>query len=105
LANARERHGRNESNIGLFEERISEVQKNQALSTKAKMEALEKLVDVIQKYGEVETALKAAQLQNYEYQEMAQQQVEKVEAKRTAEGNKFVQEIMMGLGSQQAQNQ
>jgi hypothetical protein len=53
IAMARERHGRNESNIGLFQERISEVQKNESLSVKAKMEAIEKMVDVIAKYGEI----------------------------------------------------
>ena len=98
VASARERHGRNESNIGLFEERISEVQKNEALSTKAKAEALEKLVDVITKYGEVETALASSQLASYDYQQDIRENVDKLQAKKTAEGNRFVQEMLKGLG-------
>lgn len=98
IASARERHGRNESNIGLFEERISEVQKNEALSTKAKAEALEKLVDVIAKYGEVETALAQAQLQSFDYAADVKEDVDKLQAKKTAEGNKFVQQMLASLG-------
>jgi len=101
LANARERHGRNESNIGLFEERISEVQKNKALSTKAKMEAIEKMVEVIAKFGEVETALAASQIQSYDYMTDMQEDDDKREVKRTAEGNKFVSEILGQMGGQQ----
>ena len=62
------------------------------------MEALEKLVDVISKYGEVEASLAAANIESYSYHEDQQQQVEKGEAKRTAEGNKFVQELLGSLG-------
>jgi len=54
---ARERHGRSEADIGLFEERLSEISRNRALATKDKMEALAKLVEVIGKYGEIETSL------------------------------------------------
>ena len=43
IASAKERYGRFESNIGLLEERMAEVSKNRSLSTKAKMEALEKI--------------------------------------------------------------
>ena len=53
IASAKERYGRFESNVGLLEERISEISKNRSLSTKAKMEALEQLMNVIQKYGEI----------------------------------------------------
>ena len=99
VASARERHGRNESNIGLFEERISEVQKNEALSTKAKAEALEKLITVISKYGEVEMALAQSQLQSYDYSQDHKEAMDKVEAKQTAEGNRFVQEMLASLGA------
>jgi len=36
LANAREKHGRSESNIGLFEERISMIDRNRSQSLKRK---------------------------------------------------------------------
>lgn len=105
LASARERHGRNESNIGLFEERISEVQKNEALSTKAKMEAIEKMVDVIAKFGEVETMLAANRIESYDYQQDREQDIDRSKAKMTAEGNKFMIELMSGMGGQQGQQQ
>lgn len=97
LAMARERHGRNESNIGLFEERLSEVQKNNALSTKAKMEALEKMVDVIAKYGEVETALAQSNIDSYDYVRDLSEEEDKEHARKTAMGNEFVRTILGGM--------
>ena len=96
LATARERHGRAEADIGLFEERLSEITQNRAMATKAKMEALEKLVDVIAKYGEIETMLKANEIQNFDYQQQAKEDEEKVDAKRTALSNNFLMSIMGG---------
>ena len=94
IAMARERHGRAESNIGLFEERLSEISKNRSLATKEKMEALEKLVDVIAKYGEIEAMLKMHQLETFDYQQERKEDVEKVDAKRTALANQFLSSIM-----------
>ena len=101
IAMARERHGRAEADIGLFEERLSEITQNRAMATKAKMEALEKLVDVIAKYGEIETALKMAELQNFDYQQENKEDVEKADAKRSALANEFRTSIM-GSNRQQA---
>lgn len=101
IAMARERHGRAEADIGLFEERLSEITQNRAMATKAKMEALEKLVDVIAKYGEIETALKMAELQNFDYQQENKEDVEKADAKRSALANEFRTSIM-GSNQQQA---
>lgn len=98
IAMAKERYGRFESNVGLLEERISEITKNRALSTKAKMEALEKLVDVIAKYGEVETALKQHQIDSFDYQAMQTEDVENREAHRMALSNEFASKMMSGLG-------
>lgn len=94
LATARERHGRNESNIGLFEERISEVTKNDALATKAKMEALEKLVDVTAKFGEIETSIKMNQLESFDYMQDRKEDRSKDDARREAMGNDFMAQIM-----------
>lgn len=99
IATAKERYGRFESNIGLLEERISEVSKNRALSTKAKMEALEKLVDVIAKFGEIETSLKMSGIQSLEYQDKAMEDSEKDQAHREAVTNEFLSKMMNGLGS------
>lgn len=100
IATARERHGRAEADIGLFEERLSEITRNRALATKDKMEALEKLVDVIAKYGEIETMLKMGELQSFDYQAERKEDVEKIDAKQTAMSNDFVRQLM---GSQSMQ--
>lgn len=104
IATARERHGRAESNIGLFEERLSEITRNRALATKDKMEALEKLIDVIAKYGEIEAALKMNELQTLEDNQMIDEDVEKADAKRTSMANDF-QNKVMNQGSNSIQNQ
>jgi hypothetical protein len=104
LATARERHGRAEANIGLFEERLSEITQNRAMATKAKMESLEKLVDVIAKYGEIETALKMHDIENFDYRQEHNEDREKLDAKQTAMSNEFFNQIM-GPTSQQQQAQ
>lgn len=100
IAMARERHGRAEADIGLFEERLSEITQNRAMATKAKMEALEKMVDVISKYGEIETMLKMNQIESFSDQQESKEDAEKIDAKLTAESNKFLEQI---LGSGQKQ--
>jgi predicted nucleic acid-binding Zn-ribbon protein len=104
LATARERHGRAEADIGLFEERLSEITHNRAMATKAKMESLEKLVDVIAKYGEIETSLKMHELQNFDMQQEFKENEEKADAKRTSLANEFVSSIM-GANQQMPQPQ
>ena len=99
VATARERHGRAEADIGLFEERLSEISRNRALATKDKMEALEKLVDVIAKYGEIETMLKMNQIQSFDYQQEQKEDVEKADAKRTAMSNDFVRQLLGQSGA------
>lgn len=101
IASARERHSRSDSNIGLFEERLSELRKNEAMATKAKMESLEKLLDAISKYGELETALQAANLDTYDYTQNLREDAEKESAKRTSAGNEFVAQMLAGMGGMQ----
>jgi hypothetical protein len=94
LASAKERYGRFESNIGLLEERISEISKNRALATKSKMEAIEKMMDVIAKYGEIETALKTSEIQSFDYQQKGVEDQEKQQAYQEANANEFMSKIM-----------
>jgi hypothetical protein len=105
IAMARERHGRAESNIGLFEERLSAISKNRSMALKEKMEALGKLVETIQKFGEVETFLKANQLESVSNQQEMDEEVEKIDAKRTAEANKFMERLMQPQQQMQGQQQ
>jgi len=77
---------------------MAEVSKNHALSTKAKMEALEKMVDVIGKYGEIETMLKMNDIESFQYQDIASEDSEKNRAHKDATSNEFVSKIMNGMG-------
>jgi len=103
IASAKERYGRFESNVGLLEERISEISKNRALSTKAKMEALEKMVEVIARYGEIETQLKMNEIQSFDYQQKNIEDLEKNQAYKEANQNEFLSKLMNGTFMQQEQ--
>jgi hypothetical protein len=103
IASAKERYGRFESNVGLLEERISEISKNRALSTKAKMEALEKMVEVIARYGEIETQLKMNEIQSFDYQQKNIEDLEKHQAYKEANQNEFLSKLMNGTSMPQEQ--
>jgi len=105
VASAKERYGRFESNVGLLEERISEISKNRALSTKAKMEAVAQMMEVIQKYGEVETQLKMAEIQSYDYQQKNIEDQEKQQAHEEANQNEYLTKLMNEGSPQQGQIQ
>ena len=105
IANARERHGRAESNIGLFEERLSMIGRNNAMSNKAKMEALEKLVDVTHRYGELEAHLKMNEIDSIDTQEQTKEDIAKQDAKRTSLSNDFVAQMLSGMGQNQEEMQ
>lgn len=99
ISNAKERQARSDSNVGLFEERLSMISKNHSMSTKARAEALEKLVEVTQKYGELEAHLKINDLQSLENQEETEEQMAKREAQMTSAGNEFMAQILGGMGN------
>lgn len=104
IATAREKHGRAESNIGLFEERLSMIGRNNSMSAKAKAEALEKLVEVTHKYGELEAHLKMNELNSIDREEEDKEAMAKVDAKRTSMANDFVAQMLGGMqGGQQNQ--
>lgn len=100
VATARERHGRAEADIGLFEERLSEISNNRSMATKNKVEALAKLMEVIQKYGELESHLKMNELKSIDFQQESKEDQEKADAKRTAMSNDFIAQMLGGMGGQ-----
>ncbi len=109
IASARERHGRSEADIGLFEERLSMIGRNNSMSLKTKMEALEKLIAVTHQYGELEAHLKMNNLQGLEAIDDSKEQMAKVDAKRTSLSNDFVAQMLSqgfsGQNQQQGQEQ
>lgn len=94
LSQARERDARSESNVGLFEERMSEISKNHALATREKMDALTKLLEAIQKFGEVETMLKANNLESIKMDEEETEKTARQGIERGEASKKFMQQIM-----------
>jgi len=92
LATARERAGRAESNIGLFEERLSEITQNRSMALKNKVEALEKLVNIYSTFGEVST--EAAQLRSENLLQKEEEDTEKLDAKKMDSSNQFLTNLM-----------
>jgi hypothetical protein len=102
IANARERHGRSESNLGLYEERLSMIEKNRAMTQKEKMSALTALLENVQRFGEIETHHKQNELEADHYSEILDEEKNKLDAESRTEANKFLAEIM-GRNRQQQQ--
>lgn len=94
LSQARERDSRAESNVGLFEERMSMISKNHALATKEKMAALEQLLNTIQKFGEVETFLKSNQLESITYDNDEFEKDSRQDVERDQASKRFLEQIL-----------
>lgn len=106
LATARERHGRAQADVGLYEERLSEITRNRALATKDKMEALEKMVDVTAKLGAIETMMSLNQIEDFNNSQAIGEDIEKIDAQKTSESNRFLMEILKDIpGLQKPQQQ
>ena len=105
LSQARERDSRSESNIGLFEERMSMISKNHALATKEKMAALEQLLTTIQKFGEVETFLKSNELESIKFDEEEQEKESRQDVETNEASKRFMEQIMSSMPMQAQQQQ
>ena len=90
LALSRERHGRAESNIGLFEERLSEITKNRSSALKDRMDALEKLLGTASTYGPLLTEVYEDKLDEINDEQIVDEDLEKVDAKLTSDANEFI---------------
>lgn len=101
IAMARERHGRTESNLGLFEERLSMIANNNSIAVKNKVEAISKLLEALSLYGGEEVKKEEKQIDNMEDEKKGEVDREKVDSKRMALSNEFVMSILnsaMGPG-------
>jgi hypothetical protein len=94
IAMARERHGRGEANIGLFEERLSEITQNRSMALKNKVDALEKLLGLIHMYGQPDVGDKAEQLHGENFLQKDEEDRERIDAKRTADSTEFLTNMM-----------
>lgn len=100
LATARERHGRAEADIGLFEERLSEISQNRSMALKNKIEALAKLLEVAQIHGDMETKRKEAELEQLAENAKVDEDAEKAHAKETADSNEFLTKMLQNNSGQ-----
>jgi len=100
IARAREDHSRSESNLGLYEERLSMIERNRAMSLKEKQLALTSLLENINRFGEIETALKQNELESINYQQIQNEEFEKRDVERRTGANQFLAEIMGGMNSE-----
>ncbi len=105
LSMARERDARAESNVGLYEERLSEISKNHSLAMKEKMEALTKLLEAIQKFGELETFLQANNLESIHGDEEEMEKTARMGIEQDESAKKFMQQIMMAQPTTQQKPQ
>jgi hypothetical protein len=105
LSQARERDSRSESNVGLFEERMSMISKNHSLAAKEKMEALTKLLEAIQKFGELETFLQSNNLESIKFDEEETEKTTRQNVERNEASKRFVEQIMGSMNNQNQQQQ
>jgi len=94
IARAREDHSRSESNLGLYEERLSMIERNRALSLKEKQAALTSLLDNMQRFGQIETEYADNKLTVDEYNIRSEEEKEKDDVQRRTESNKFMEQIL-----------
>lgn len=96
IARAREDFSRSESNLGLFEERLSMIERNRALSLKEKQAALSALLENIEKYGDIETRYAENKLNIDAFNVKTNEEREKQDVERRTEANKFLEQILGG---------
>ncbi len=107
LAMARERHSRSQSDVGLFEERLAEVEKNNSLSLKAKMEAVKTIAEAAQILNGDENKVneEVDRVERMDNQQRYESEIDKARAKSSSEGDKFISELLAKImeNSPQAQ--
>lgn len=96
IGRAREDHSRSESNLGLYEERLSMIEKNRTMSIKEKQEALTKLLETMERFGAKNTQVGERILRQQQYQLAFSEEREKQDVQMRTESNKFIERLMAG---------
>jgi len=103
---AKERQSRSDSNVGLFEERLSQITQNRASAIKMRMEALEKLLGSVNEFGQIQVAAQQLDLDQMQDQQESQEDREKLDAKQTSAGSEFINKFLTNsLNSERQPNQ
>ncbi len=105
IARAREDHSRSESNLGLYEERLSMIERNRAMSLKEKQAAITALLENIEHFGMLETMYGKQQIDEENNEQRAEEEFEKRDVERRTESNKFLEQIMGSMQNQQQTGQ
>jgi hypothetical protein len=105
IATARERHGRYEADLGLLEERLAEIGKNNSLSAKSKAEAIKIMVETAQLYGQLETDMALKEVNQLEEHEVDREAQQREEAKRSSMSAQFAAQMLGGLQGQDQSGQ
>jgi hypothetical protein len=105
IARAREDHSRSESNLGLYEERLSMIERNRAMTLKEKQLALAALLESMQKFGDIETSYAENKLKIEASEIQSEEEREKQDVHQRTEANKFLEQIMGGMMQNPTQNQ
>jgi hypothetical protein len=101
IARAREDHSRSESNLGLYEERLSMIERNRSMSLKEKQLALTALLENVQMFGSIETDYRKNQLDQENLDQRTEEELEKQDVERRTQSNKFLEQIMGSMPAMQ----
>ncbi len=103
---AKERDQRSKADVGLYEERLSQITQNKSMALKNKVEALQKLLEIITQHGEIEAAKTANQLQTLGSVQEANDDKEKLDAQIETHSSDFLtKNAAQGMGgNQQSRN-
>ena len=97
IASARERHGRYEADLGLLEERLAEIGKNNSMAAKNKAEAIKTLVETATLYGDLEAGVAMREVQQLEDKEVERERMQREEAKRSSLSSQFAAKLLEGM--------
>ena len=100
IARAREDHSRSESNLGLYEERLSMIERNRALSLKDKQAALTSMLENMQHFGKIETEYADNKFKVDQYAIRTEEEKEKQDVERRTEANKFLEQLLGNMNTQ-----
>ena len=94
IARAREDHSRSESNLGLYEERLSMIERNRSMSLESKQKALTSLLENVERFGNIETDYQKNRLEIENYGQRQEEEREKQDVQRRTEANKFLEQLL-----------
>ena len=101
---AKERDQRSKADVGLYEERLSQITQNKSMALINKVEALQKLLEIITQHGEIEAAKTANRLAELGNIQEDNDDKEKLDAKIETHSTDFLLENMQNNSQQQNGN-